>query len=210
MKTPKLFLAAAALLALCAPCVLARSQSTSAQDATAASAPAKPATVGQRKENQQDRIAQGDQSGQLTPGETKNLETREAGINKETRTMRSEDNGHLTAADRAKLNRQQNRVSNSIHRDKHNAAQAHYGDTKLGQRRENQQDRIAQGIKSGKLTAGEAAKTERQQQGINREAHAMRKANGGKLTNADKQALNRRQNRASRNIRAKKHNARRQ
>src|SRR6185437_2826414 len=209
MKMHKLVLSGAALIALCAPAVLAQAQTTTTAGASIGAAD-KPATTGQRKENQQDRIAQGDQSGQLTSGETKSLETKEAGINKETRTMRSEDNGHLTAADRAKVNRQQNRVSNSIYRDKHNARQSQFGNGKLGQRRENQQDRIAQGIKSGKMTAGEAAKTERQQQRINCEASNMRQANGGKLTNADKRALNRRQNRASRNIHAKKHNARRQ
>lgn len=218
MNTRNLILSAAALLALCAPGALAQSQTnttasgttTTGSTATSTSTDAKPATVGQRKENQQDRIAQGVKSGQLTAGETKNLETKETGINKETRTMRSEDDDHLTAADRAKLNRQQNRVSNSIYQDKHNANQAHYGNGKLGQRRENQQDRIAQGVKSGQLTAGEAAKTERQQRSINREASNMRQANGGKLTNGDKQALNQRQNRASRHIYAKKHNAKRQ
>ena len=60
------------------------------------------------------------------------------------------------------------------------------------------------------MTAGEAAKTERQQQGINREVHGMREANGGKLTQADKKAVNQQQNKASRNIYNKKHNARRQ
>jgi hypothetical protein len=34
--------------------------------------------------------------------------------------MRRADNGHLTRADRAALNRRQNRVSRSIYRDKHN------------------------------------------------------------------------------------------
>jgi len=42
-------------------------------------------TVAQRKENQQDRIAQGVKSGQLTAGETANLETKEAAINGETK-----------------------------------------------------------------------------------------------------------------------------
>jgi hypothetical protein len=38
----------------------------------------------------------------------------------------------------------------------------------------------------------------------------MRQANGGKLTNADKKALNQQQNQASKNIYNKKHNARKQ
>jgi hypothetical protein len=39
-------------------------------------------TIGQRKENQQDRIAQGVKSGQLTAGETSRLEGRESHLNK--------------------------------------------------------------------------------------------------------------------------------
>ena len=39
---------------------------------------AAPATINQRKENQQDRIANGIQSGELTAGETRNLEKKEA------------------------------------------------------------------------------------------------------------------------------------
>jgi hypothetical protein len=200
MKVMKAIFSGAALFVLTAPAMFAQSATTNET----------PQTIQQRKENQQDRIAQGVQSGQLTAGETKNLETKEAGLNKEERTMRSEDDGHLTAADRAKLNNQQNRLSNQIYDDKHNAAVQHNGPGEVGQRKENQQDRIAQGIKSGQLTPGETAKLEKQQQGINRETAGMREANGGKLTGADKRAMNQQQNQASRNIYAKKHNARRQ
>ena len=55
--------------------------------------PGKPATINQRKKNQQDRIAQGVKSGQLTAGETSHLESQEAGINKEESGMRAQDNG---------------------------------------------------------------------------------------------------------------------
>jgi len=207
MNSTKLLLSGAALIFLAVPAAFA--QSTGSSDTTTV-APDKPATIQQRKENQQDRIAQGVQSGQLTAGETKNLETKEAGLNKEERNMRADDDGHLTAADRAKLNQQQNHLSNQIYDDKHNANQAHYGNSEVGQRQENQQDRIAQGIKSGQLTAGETAKLENQQQGINREVSGMRQANGGKLTKADKAAVNQQQNKASKNIYDKKHNARKQ
>jgi len=207
MNSMKLFLSGAALILLSVPAAFA--QSTGTSDGSAA-APDKPATIQQRKENQQDRIAQGVQSGQLTAGETKNLETKEAGLNKEERNMRAEDDGHLTDADRAKINNQQNRLSNQIYDDKHNAAVQHDAPGEIGQRQENQQDRIAQGIKSGQLTAGETAKLENQQQGINREISGMRQANGGNLTKADKAAVNQQQNKASRNIYNKKHNAAKQ
>ena len=196
----KLILSAAALFSLAVPAAFAQSQpATTTTD--------HPESIAQRKDNQQDRIANGIDDGQLTAGETKNLETKEAGINKEEHTMRADDNGHLTAADRATLNRQQNRVSNQIYDDKHNANTAHYGNGVIGQRRENQQDRIAQGARSGQLTAGETAKLENQQQGINREVSADGQANGGHLTGADRKAINQSQNNASNKIYNKKHNA---
>jgi hypothetical protein len=204
MKTRELILSAAALIALGVPSAFAQQSSTSSTATTTD----KPETIAQRKDNQQDRIAQGIDSGQLTAGETKNLETKEAGVNKEEHTMRSEDDGHLTAADRATLNNQQNHLSNQIYDDKHNANTAHYGNGEIGQRRENQQDRIAQGVKSGQLTAGETARLENREQGINREVSADKQANGGKLTGADKKAINQSQNKASRSIYRDKHNGR--
>ena len=76
--------------------------------------------INARKENQQDRIAQGVKSGRLTAGETARLEHQEAGINREERGMRAEDNGHLTTQDRHTLAAQQNQESRRIYRDKHN------------------------------------------------------------------------------------------
>ena len=164
-------------------------------------------TIAGRKENQQDRIANGVKSGQLTAGETSNLESKEAAINGETRADRAANGGKLTPAEKQQINQQQNQVSKQIYQDKHNANTAHYGNNAVGQRRENQQDRIAQGIKSGQLTAGETAKLENQQKGINQQVKADRAANGGKLTPAEKKQINKEQNAASKNIYNKKHNA---
>lgn len=173
--------------------------------------PAKPATINQRKENQQDRIANGVQSGQLTAGETANLEKKESTLNHEERDMRKLDNGHLTAADKATLNQQQNQLSKLIYQDKHNAAvQNTNPKSEVGKRAENQQDRIAQGIKSGQLTAGETAHLESNEAKINKEVRNDRAANGGKLTGAEKAQINRQQNRESRQIYRDKHNARHQ
>ena len=77
--------------------------------------------VNQRKNAQQQRIGQGVRSGQLTARETGHLERQEAGINREERGMRAQDNGHLTAQDRRTLHHQQNQESRRIYRDKHNA-----------------------------------------------------------------------------------------
>ena len=75
--------------------------------------------INARKENQQDRIAQGVKSGQLTAGETSRLEAREAHINRQEARMKAD--GKFTPAERAKINREQNRTSRAIYRDKHNA-----------------------------------------------------------------------------------------
>jgi hypothetical protein len=80
-----------------------------------------PGKIARRKENQQDRIAQGVKSGQLTAGETARLERKEAGLNKEIRGMRQEDGGKLSHADRALINHQQNQLSRQIYRQKHDA-----------------------------------------------------------------------------------------
>jgi hypothetical protein len=170
---------------------------------------ATPATINERKENQQDRIANGIQSGELTAGETKNLEKKEADINNEEHDMRKLDNGHLTAADRATLNQQQNKLSNNIYQDKHNARVQNVDPkSEVGQRERNQQERIAQGVKSGQLTAGETAHLEGRESAINKEVHNDRAANGGKLTQAERRQVNHQENRTSNAIYNKKHNAR--
>jgi hypothetical protein len=168
-------------------------------------------SVQERKENQQDRIANGVASGQLTAGETANLEKKEASVNQEERDMRKLNNGKLTAADKATLNQQQNQLSHQIYQDKHNSAvQNTNPKSEVGRRAENQQDRIAQGIKSGQLTAGETAHLESKEAAINREVAKDRKANGGKLTPQEKGQVNRQQNRMSRQIYRDKHNGRHQ
>jgi hypothetical protein len=161
--------------------------------------------VGQRAENQQDRIAQGVGSGQLTAGETANLERKDAAINQEIHTDRTLNGGRLTAAERTQVNQQQNRVSGQIYNDKHNGATQHYGNNLVDQRRENQQDRIANGIQSGKLNAAQTARLEKGQQAINHEVHTDRSLNGGHLTPGEKHVVNQQQNIASSKIYHAKH-----
>jgi hypothetical protein len=80
----------------------------------------KPQNINQRKENQQDRIAQGIQSGQLTAGETANLEKKESNLNKEVSADRKANSGTLTQSEKAQVNKQQNHLSKQIYKDKHN------------------------------------------------------------------------------------------
>jgi hypothetical protein len=73
-----------------------------------------------RKENQQQRIANGVKNGSLTAGETAHIEKQEAKLNKETRADRKANGGNLTNKEKAQINRQQNHLSKEIYRDKHN------------------------------------------------------------------------------------------
>jgi len=75
--------------------------------------------VNQREQNQQNRIANGVKNDKLTPQQTANLEKREASVeNREQKDM-AKHNGHLTKAEQNGINRQQNRISKSIYKDKH-------------------------------------------------------------------------------------------
>ena len=165
-------------------------------------------SVNDRRDDQQQRIANGVQSGQLTAGETKRLETREMTLNHEVKTDRQANGGRLTPQERRQVNRQQNNLSGSIYNDKHNARLAYFGKSEVGQRRENQQDRVAQGIRSGQMTAGEAARTENREQKINRSIATDRAANGGRVTAQERRNINQRQNSVSRQIYRQKHNDR--
>ena len=97
--------------------------------------------VGVRAENQQQRIGQGVKSGQLTAGETRNLESRDASINRQVRTDRAANGGTLTPQERQQVNQRQNNVSNSIYQDKHNAAVQPRAEQPRPQQQRNEQPR---------------------------------------------------------------------
>ncbi len=88
--------------------------------AVSAFTPALGAEVDRRQQDQQARIAEGVESGQLTPGETAHLERREAKTRREIRRDRAANGGKLTPAEKAKINREENRTSREIYRAKHN------------------------------------------------------------------------------------------
>src|ERR1700704_1761598 len=79
------------------------------------------AEVDRRERRQQERIAQGVESGQLTPRETARLERKEARIHREIQRDRAANGGALTPAERRRIHRQQNRTSRQIEREKHDA-----------------------------------------------------------------------------------------
>jgi hypothetical protein len=138
----------------------------------------------QRNINQQTRIEQGLQSGQLNTREAGRLEREEAGVERmESRALKD---GTLTDAEKARINNAQNKVSQDIYREKHDAqvgnpnsasSQRMQADV---QRNINQQTRIQQGVQSGELSNRETARLERGQARVNqKEARAARDGHVG-------------------------------
>jgi hypothetical protein len=78
--------------------------------------------INAREQKQQNRIANGVRSGQLTPRETAKLEKQENKLVKNEKHDMAKDNGRLTPKDQAKLNREADHVSNNIYKDKHNTS----------------------------------------------------------------------------------------
>ncbi len=162
----------------------------------------------QRDVNQQQRIEQGLKSGQLSTREAGSLERQEQHIDKmEARDMK---NGSISPAEQARLNAAQNRVSNHIYADKHNAVDGNPNSASSRrmqadvQRDVNQQQRIQNGMDNGSLTNREAGKLERGQARVNgREANA---AADGHVGAREQRGIQRSENRQSGRIFRKKHN----
>jgi hypothetical protein len=74
--------------------------------------------VNGREENQQQRIGNGVKNGTLTSKQTANLENRETSVQNREKADMAKNNGHLTKAEQNGINRQQNRISKSIAKDK--------------------------------------------------------------------------------------------
>ena len=89
-------------------------------DAIAQEAQPNPQTprVDRRENRQQKRIAQGVNSGQLTPKETVKLEREQGKIKRDE--ARAKSDGTVTPKERARLTREQNKASRDIYRKKHN------------------------------------------------------------------------------------------
>lgn len=85
---------------------------------SAFAAPTDDPGIQKREQNQEKRIQQGVQSGQLTPKEAGRLETQQTRIKQDEERMKAD--GKLTKAERKKLKREQNRASRNIYRKKHN------------------------------------------------------------------------------------------
>ena len=75
--------------------------------------------VDQRQQNQEARIQQGVQSGQLTPKEAAKLEKGQAKV--QAAEDKAKADGVVTPKERAKLAKKQNQQSKKIYKEKHDA-----------------------------------------------------------------------------------------
>ncbi len=163
----------------------------------------------QRDVNQQNRIEQGLQSGQLTTKEASKLEGEEARIQREQ--SRDLKNGNLSTAEKARLTREQNQASRDINRLENNKATGNPNSASSQrmqadvQRNANQQARIEQGLKSGSMTNREAGRAERGQARVDR-AEARAGANGH-VSAGEQRRIQSAENRQSNRIYREKHNA---
>ena len=167
------------------------------------------AVAAQRDANQQERIEQGLQSGQLSSKEAGQLERDEQRLDR-TQARDLKSGGALTPQEKAQITRQQNAVSRDIYQDKHNAVTGNPNSASSQrlqadvQRNANQQQRIANGINNGTLSNKEAGHLEGGQARINRnEANA---AANGHVGAGEQAHIQGRENNQSKHIYNKKHN----
>jgi hypothetical protein len=77
------------------------------------------ATINQRRDHQQQRIAKGIQNGRINARKAVRLERREASIGRQAHMMRAAHDGRLTRRDRVRLNHRLNHSSHAIYRANH-------------------------------------------------------------------------------------------
>jgi hypothetical protein len=160
----------------------------------------------QREANQDQRIANGLRSGQMTSGEAARADSTQSAIDQQVHNDRVANGGTLTNQERQQINGEQNAASRQIYNEKHNGNTI--APNEVNNREANQQQRTAQGLRSGEMTSGEAARTNRNQAALDQRVHNERTANGGALTQQQKRQANRQENRNSRQIYNEKHNDR--
>jgi hypothetical protein len=166
------------------------------------------ATEVQRDVNQQQRIEQGLDSGQLTTGEAARLERGESRIDRmESNALRD---GTLSGAEKARIGQAQNRESQAIYGLKHNgvtgnpnspSSQRMQADV---QRNINQEKRVEHGLQSGRLTNREAGRLEGREARLDRKE--ARAGADGFVGRREQRHVQSADNRASHQIYRAKHN----
>jgi hypothetical protein len=164
--------------------------------------------IGQRMQNQHQRIEQGARSGQLNHREEARLNHEQRQIRQEAREYRSD--GVMTRAERTDLRHDQNRASRHIYAEKHDGQSDSSGgvrDPGVNARQADQRERIQQGIRSGELTRGEARQLVAEQRNIRQEERQYK--SDGVLTGDERKDLRQDLRAASKDIYTEKHDAER-
>jgi len=157
-----------------------------------------------REANQDQRISNGLRSGQMTSGEAARADHTQSNIDNQVHSDRQANGGTLTNQQRTQINGEQNAASRQIYNDNHNANTVRPNE--VDNREANQQQRTAQGLRTGQETSGEAARTNANQARVDQQVHNERSANNGALTNQQHQQVNQQQNHNSQQINNQKHN----
>lgn len=162
----------------------------------------------QRDVDQQQRIEQGLQSGQLNTHEAAKLESGEAKVDRmQTNAMK---NGSVSPAEQARIQKAQNAESASIYKQKHDAQTGNPNSASSKrmqadvQRNANQQARINQGVKSGSMTTAEAAGAEHGQARVDRREAVA--GGNGHVGTGEQASIQHSENNQSARIYHKKHN----
>jgi hypothetical protein len=159
----------------------------------------------EREANQDQRISNGLRSGQMTSGEAAKAERTQSHIDQQVHNDRAANGGKLTGQEKQQINGEQNAASKQIYNEKHNANTVKPNE--VNNREANQQQRTANGLRSGQMTSGEAAKTNKNQAKVAQQVHNERTANGGALTQQQKKQANKEENKNSKQIYNEKHNS---
>ena len=157
-----------------------------------------------REANQDQRVSNGLRTGQMTSGEAAKADRTQSNIDQQVHNDRAANGGKLTGQERQQINGEQNAASRQIYNEKHNANAVKPNE--VDNREANQQQRTANGLRSGQMTSGEAARTNRNQAKVDQQVHNERTANGGALSKQEKKQTNKEENKNSKQIYNEKHN----
>ncbi|MCA0177512.1 MAG: hypothetical protein LCH73_14705 [Proteobacteria bacterium] len=186
-----------------------------AQAVAPAATASAPRTFAERQAQQQQRIDNGMQSGQINTQEAQRLQTEQQAIQKAQQKANAD--GVVTAKEQKRLNRMQDGASKDIHQQRHdqqampgvtpnaNAGANNHGDdpNHYNRRKETQDARIDAGMQSGAINEREAKRLHAEQQVI-KDAHQDARADGV-VTKTERKNLNTMQDAASKDIHRQRH-----
>lgn len=156
------------------------------------------AQIKARENAQQDRIGAGVKDGSITAAEAARLEREQRNLNRTIAKEKAANGGTLTEQQKYDIGNRQTQIKGDIYNARHNDSTAN-PNSKMSQR-------VGNGIQDGSLRPAEAAKIEAQRAGIQRQAANEKAANGGTLTPAEKRQIAREKTKVSREIHNKRNN----